>query len=70
MAQQITYVLQVVGVDVLYSILRKRLHQQNLRGYLTHYKPLVILNDRQIRLQYPNKEREVIVLKQVVAVIE
>lgn len=50
--QQIRNTLQEVGIDVSKTTIRRRVHQQNFRGYTTRCKSLVSLKNRTARLQF------------------
>lgn len=54
-AQQIKNTLLDAGVDVSKSTIRRRLHQQDYRGYTTRCKPLISLKNRKARLQFAKK---------------
>lgn len=54
-AQQIKNTLLDAGVDVSKSTIRRRLHQQDYRGYTPRCKPLISLKNRKVRLQFAEK---------------
>ena len=49
---QIKNTLQEVGVCVSKSIIKRRLHQSEYRGFTTRCKPLVSLKTRKTRLEF------------------